>query len=184
MSDLDTVETERMVAERLRPHHHRELSVLLGDPRVAPTLWPGEAPPGEGQLLHILSDKLEHWDRYGFGLWLLRDRATGVMVGRGGLQNTIVGKSGEVEAGWAIVPERWGQGLATELAGACTHVAFDKLELAEVIAMAIPTNVASRRVMEKARFVYERDLLYKGLGHVLYRARAAPPRVGLRSQPS
>jgi len=71
VTDLDTVETERMVAERMRPRQQRELSVLLRDPRVARTLWPGEAPPSEGQLLHILAEKLDHWERYGFGLWLL-----------------------------------------------------------------------------------------------------------------
>ena len=52
-------------------------------------------------------------------MWLLRDRSTGEMVGRGGLQHTFVAGLDEVEAGWAIVPERWGEGLATELAHAC-----------------------------------------------------------------
>jgi [ribosomal protein S5]-alanine N-acetyltransferase len=170
VSEFDTVETERMVAERLRPGHHDELVRLLGDPRVARTLWPGEPPPSEAQLHYILSDKLDHWDRYGFGLWLLRDRATGAVVGRGGLQHTVVSRDGEVEAGWAIAPERWGEGLATELAGACTAVAFGRLELAELIAMALPTNLASRRVMEKSGFAYERDVVYRGIAHVLYRA--------------
>jgi RimJ/RimL family protein N-acetyltransferase len=174
VSDLDTLETERMVAERMRAEHHDELARLLRDPRVARTLWPGEAPPSEAQLQYILSDKLDHWNRYGFGLWLLRDRATGVMVGRGGLQHTVVGRDGEVEAGWAIAPERWGQGLATELAHACTAVAFGELALAEIIAMALPSNVASRRVMEKSGFEYERDVVYRGIAHVLY--RAARPR--------
>ncbi|MDQ6804726.1 MAG: GNAT family N-acetyltransferase [Actinomycetota bacterium] len=170
MTDLDTLETERMVAERLRPRHHEALAGLLRDPRVARTLWPGEPPPGEAQLHYILSDKLNHWDRYGFGLWLLRDRATGIMVGRGGLQHTVVGRDGEVEAGWAIVPERWGEGLATELAHACTAVGFGKLALEEIIAMALPTNLASRRVMEKAGFAYDRDVKHRGIAHVLYRA--------------
>jgi ribosomal-protein-alanine N-acetyltransferase len=162
-----------MVAERLRASHQDELARLLRDPRVATTLWPGEPPPGEAQLRYILSDKMDHWQRYGFGLWLLRDRATGVMVGRGGLQHTVVGVDGEVEAGWAIVPERWGEGLGTELARACTAVAFGELELEEVIAMALPTNVASRRVMEKSGFAYERDVTHKGIAHVLYRAARA-----------
>lgn len=176
MSDLDTFDTERMVAERLRPRHQHELSVLLRDPRVASTLWPGEPPPSEAQLLHILSHKMDHWERYGYGLWLLRDRATGATVGRGGLQHTVVGGAGEVEAGWAIAPERWGEGLATELAHACTTVAFDTLGLDEVIAMALHSNVASRRVMEKSGFVYEHDATYKGIAHVLY--RASRPRRG------
>ena len=169
VSDVARIETERMVAERLRPSHHDELSVLLGDPRVARTLWPGEEPPSEAQLLHLLADKLDHWERYGFGLWLLRDRVTGATVGRGGLQHTRIGGRQEIEAGWAIAPERWGQGLATELAHASVTVGFDRLELERIVAFTLPTNVASRRVMEKAGFSYEDEVVHHGIDHVLYR---------------
>jgi RimJ/RimL family protein N-acetyltransferase len=169
VTGLDRVETARMVAERLRPQHQDELARLLGDPRVARTLWPGQAPPSEAQLLHSLADKLDHWERYGFGLWLLRDRVTSAVVGRGGLQHTRVAGAGEVEAGWAIAPERWGEGLATELAHASVEAGFGTLGLEHIIALALPTNVASRRVMEKSGFAYERDVVYSGMAHVLYR---------------
>ncbi|HWF26277.1 MAG TPA: GNAT family N-acetyltransferase [Solirubrobacteraceae bacterium] len=168
MSAVDRVETARMIAERLQPQHQDELAPLLGDPRVARTLWPGQDLPSEAQLLHSLADKLDHWERFGFGLWLLRDRVTGAVVGRGGLQHTRVAGAGEVEAGWAIAPARWGEGLATELAHACVAVGFGTLTLDHIIALALPTNVASRRVMEKSGFVYERDVHYCGLAHVLY----------------
>jgi RimJ/RimL family protein N-acetyltransferase len=107
-------------------------------------------------------------------MWLLRDRETGEAVGRGGLQYTYTAGLNDVEAGWAIVPERWGQGLATELAQACVEVAFDQLDLLEIVAFTLPTNLASRRVMEKSGFVYERDIIHVGLPHVLYRRRRPP----------
>jgi ribosomal-protein-alanine N-acetyltransferase len=151
--------------------------VLLRDPRVARTLWPGEGPPSEAQLLHILADKLDHWERYGFGLWLLRDRATGAMVGRGGLQHTVGGRE-EIEAGWAIAPERWGEGLATELAHACTAVAFDQLELEEIVALALPTNVASRRVMEKSGFATSAMSPTRGSRTCSTEAGAVPDQAG------
>ena len=94
-------------------------------------------------------------------------------VGRGGLQYTFTAGLHDVEAGWAIVPERWGQGLATELARACVEVAFEQLGLREIVAFTLPDNIASRRVMEKAGFEYERDIVHVGLAHVLYRRR--PP---------
>jgi ribosomal-protein-alanine N-acetyltransferase len=172
VTGVERIETARMVAERLQPAHQADLYVLLGDPRVARTLWPGPSLPSEAQLLHSLADKLDHWARHGFGLWLLRDRATGAVVGRGGLQHTRVGGQEEVEAGWAIAPDRWGEGLATELAHACTAVAFGELELKEIVAFTRPTNLASRRVMEKSGFAYERDVTYQGLAHVLYRVSA------------
>ena len=102
-------------------------------------------------------------------MWLLRDRETGEMVGRGGLQYTYIADLQEVEAGWAIVPERWGEGLATELAKRASRSGSGRSGCSEIVAFTLPDNVASRRVMEKAGFDYERDIVHVGLPHVLYR---------------
>ncbi len=81
---LDRVQTPRMVAERLSEAHLDDLGALLRDPRVARTLMPTGEPPSEAEVLAGLDAKIRHWDQYGFGLWVLRDRAEGTMVGRGG----------------------------------------------------------------------------------------------------
>jgi len=39
------------------------------------------------------------------------------------------------------------------------------------VAFTLPTNVASRRVMDNAGFQYERDVVHADLPQVLYRAR-------------
>ena len=71
-----------------------------------------------------------------------------------------------------IVPERWRQGLATELARASLDVVFGRLALEEVIAYTQPHNVASRRVMEKTGFRYERGITVDGQPFLLYRQTA------------
>ena len=172
-STIERVETERMILERLRLEHAPEQMRLLLDPRVSATLWARAELPAEADVLDGLRAKVDHWDRHGFGMWLARDRDTGEMVGRGGLQYTYTAGLNDVEAGWAVVPERWGQGLATELAQACVEVGFAQLGLLELVAFTLPGNVASCRVMEKAGFTYERDIVHAGLPHVLYRRRAA-----------
>ena len=42
------------------------------------------------------------------------------------------------------------------------------------VSFTLPDNVASRRVMEKLGFRFERDTPYAGLPHVLYRLRVSP----------
>jgi ribosomal-protein-alanine N-acetyltransferase len=135
-------------------------------------MWPEQTPPTHDEIVHGIRSKVEHWERFGFGLWLLRDRRTGAMIGRGGLQHTFVAGLHEVEVAWAIVPGRWGEGLATELAHASLNAAFHTLALPTVIAFTLPTNIASLRVMEKSGFIYEREIEHAGLAHVLYRATA------------
>lgn len=168
-STPERLETDRMVLERLRAEHAAELFELLRDPRIARTLYASGVPQSDAEMADNLVNKLEHWERYGFGMWLLRDRATHAVVGRGGLQHTFVAGCDEVEAAWAIAPARWGQGLATEMARAAVRVAFDDLGLGEIVAFTLPTNRASRRVMEKSGFVQEREIIHAGLPHVLYR---------------
>jgi RimJ/RimL family protein N-acetyltransferase len=167
---LERVQTHRLVCERLRMDHLPEISPLLRDPRVAEWLWPHGGPTAQ-EVIDGTRQKERHWESYGFGLWLLRDVATREAVGWGGLQWTHVADLDQVEAAWAITPSRWGQGLATELAQASVATAFGPLGLNEIIAFTLPDNIASRRVMEKSGFVYEREIVHALLVHVLYRRR-------------
>ena len=168
-NELDRVETERLVCLRSVPAHLDDLGTLLGDPRVARTLLPHTGPASESEIAANLGAKIDHWDEHGFGFWMLYDRATGAFVGRGGLQHTKATGRDEVEIGWAIVPARWGEGLATELAFASIDAGVATLGLGELVAFTMVGNVASRRVMEKAGFAYEQDTEHVGLPHVLYR---------------
>ncbi len=78
----------------------------------------------------------------------------------------------EVEVAYAVVADRWGQEFATEMAEAAVDVALRILKLTSVVAFTLPSNKASRRVMEKIGFSYEREFVYADLPHVLYRLTA------------
>src|SRR6201985_4006728 len=74
---IDRVETERMILERLRLEHGPEQLRLLLDPRVNATLWPRDQTPTEAEVIDGLAAKVKHWDRHGFGMWLLRGGGAG-----------------------------------------------------------------------------------------------------------
>ncbi|MGH2870761.1 MAG: GNAT family N-acetyltransferase [Solirubrobacteraceae bacterium] len=159
--------------ERIRPQHAAELEPLALDPLVWRTLqYPSEPPPTPADVRRTAARKHAHWESHGFGQWLLRDRSDGLAVGRGGLQYTEATGTWEVEIGWAVLPARWGQGFATELAQTSIQAAFESLGLEDVIAYTQPENLASRRVMDKAGLRYEGDFTHEDMPHVLYRLRA------------
>lgn len=91
------------------------------------------------------------------------------MVARGGLLSTIVEGRQEIELLYAVKAECWGLGYATELALAATEHACTVAQAESVVAFTLPDNQASRRVMQKAGFTYERDITHADLPHVLYR---------------
>lgn len=160
------MQTARMIGEPIGPQHRDELLVILGDPRVGATLGGvASAAVVDDQLTRMAA----HWERHGFGLYAWRDRATGELVARGGPQHVHVGGGDEVEIGWTVTPGRWGEGFATELGVASVAHAFGPLTLPDVVSFTLPDNVASRRVMEKLGFTYERDIVHAALPHVLYR---------------
>ncbi len=166
---IETFRTDRLHAERLREEHAGEIRRMHLDPRVMATLGGLRS---DDETSRYLRDKLDHWDRYGYGIWVFRDRTDGGFVGRGGLRNTRVEGEDEVELSYALAAEYWNRGLATEMAEAIVRLAFERLGLTDVVSLTLPTNLASRCVMEKAGFEYERDAVHAGSLHVLYRISA------------
>jgi RimJ/RimL family protein N-acetyltransferase len=160
------LETPRLIGEPIGREHHAGLLAILGDPRVGATMGGvASAADVEAQIARAAA----HWEEHGFGWYAFRDRESGALVARGGPKTAHVGGLDEVEIGWTVAPERWGEGIATELGAASIEVAFGPLGLVDVVSFTLPENGASRRVMDKLGFAFERDVLYAGLPHVLYR---------------
>jgi RimJ/RimL family protein N-acetyltransferase len=162
----EVLTTARMRGERLGPDHQAVMEPMFADPRVGATMggvWTPE------QVAEHLAIAAAEWERDGFGYWMFFDSASGEPVGRGGLGRTEFDAQPEVEVGWTVTPERWGEGIATELGAATLEVASD-LGLRDIVAFTLPHNAASRRIMEKLGFTYEKTAPYKTFGdHVLYR---------------
>jgi ribosomal-protein-alanine N-acetyltransferase len=115
---------------------------------------PGGQPRPKGRTVVIINSFLDHWQRHGFGLWAAIYRDAAELIGHCGLQ--IVQETGEVEVAYAFGKDYWGRGIASEAAGASLRFGFEELELGHVIALAVPENIGSRRVMEKNGMHYEK----------------------------
>ena len=170
MIEVDGFETARLRAEPIGARHRDGLIALLGDERVGATLGGVAGPAAVDEQIALMA---AHWEREGFGWYAFCDRGGGSLVARGGPHRCHVGGNDEVEIGWAVVPERWGQGIATELGAASLEIAFGPLALPDVVSFTLPDNLASRRVMEKLGFRFERGTVHAGLPHVLYRLRVS-----------
>ena len=166
---VDRFETERLLATRAQPGDAEDLARMHTDPAVMATLGGKVWTRGETQA--FLDRVLHHWDRHGYGVWILRNRGDGAFVGRAGLRRKPIDGFEESELLFACMPAFWAQGLATEAAQGVVQVAFDRLKMPNLVSFTRPDNTASRRVIEKSGFAYERDFIHDGLLHVLYRQR-------------
>ncbi|MBE9205068.1 GNAT family N-acetyltransferase [Nostoc sp. LEGE 06077] len=166
---IETFTTHSLLAERLRFQHLTELNRMHQNQQVMATL--GGVLSDEETRLFIFNN-LHHWQQYGFGLWVFRDKINHQFVGRAGLRNTNVEGSNEVELAYALMAKFWGLGLATEMGEKILKIGFELLNLREVVCFTLTTNLASQRVMEKLGFKYEREFIYANFPHLFYRLKA------------
>ena len=166
MKSLENFSTRRLVAHHLDDEDFDELSLMHSDPAVMATL--GGVRTDE-ETCRFMREKMAHWQAYGFGYWMFRTKITDRFVGRGGIQHIEVGGNDEIEVGYSVVADYWGQGMATEMAAALVAICFEQLDRTDIVCFTLVNNVPSQRVMQKVGFSYERTLNYDEAPHVLYR---------------
>jgi RimJ/RimL family protein N-acetyltransferase len=156
------LETERLVLRRWREDDREAVVDIWADPDVWRAIGPGvmgmrfEAAYAAGRLEH----HLDHWEQYGFGLWLAQERVSGQVAGWvGAAHPTYVPElAGAVEIGWTLRRPFWGLGLASEGATAAVKTVFAHLVLDEVISLINPANARSISVAERLGMSTARDV--------------------------
>ena len=61
----------------------------------------------------------------------------------------------EIEIGWHLARDYWGQGLGAECGYGVMRYGFERLQVDELHAIAYPENIASLRIMQKIGMVHQ-----------------------------
>jgi len=77
-------------------------------------------------------------------------------------------KSGEVELGYLLLKEYWGQGYATECAMALLEWGTDNLPVDRVTGFAPSHHFASLRILEKCGMQYVKTDYYQNIESIFY----------------
>jgi RimJ/RimL family protein N-acetyltransferase len=96
----DDFETPRLAAERLRPAHAEEIARMHRDADQMALLG---GVRDDAQTDAYMQRSLEHWDLRGFGVWVLRDRATDRVAGRVLLRHLPLEHEDAVEVGYSFI---------------------------------------------------------------------------------
>jgi ribosomal-protein-alanine N-acetyltransferase len=160
-----TLETERLV---LRPMEIGDLDAfaeVVRDPytmRFYPQAFDREAARGWIERMQ------ERYERDGFGLLSVIERATGEMIGDCGPAMQQTGHGSFVELGWHIRLDRQGNGFATEAGRACRDEAWSVLDIDRLISIIRPENVPSWSVARALGFRPWRGDVRAGMAHILW----------------
>lgn len=168
IDNIESFETQRMLARRIRVSDFDDVYRLQNDPDVAKTLGGNKT---RDEINTFLENYRIQWERYGYCYWIFFSKDTAEFVGRGGLRHIQIEGSDEIEVGYAVMPKFWGKGFATEMGQTAIRIAFEKLGINKLACFTLPTNKASACVMEKLGFIYEHDFVYANLVHKFYRLK-------------
>jgi len=153
------LDTERLRLRAWQSRDHEPFAAINADRRVReffPALMTREE--SDASIRRFEHSQVQH----GFCFWAAELRETSELIGFVGLERMSFQlpnvSDPAVEIGWRLTPKVWSQGLATEGARAALGHAFTELGIAEVVAITVPSNLASRTVMEKLGMTHdERD---------------------------
>jgi RimJ/RimL family protein N-acetyltransferase len=170
--------TARLLLRPWRGDDLAAFAAMSADPAVMEFLMPLSEP---GACEAWAAGLQAHWRKHGFGRWVVEVPGEAGFAGIVGLVTVPYEAhfTPAVEIAWRLARAYWGRGYATEAARAALDFGFGKLGLAEIVAVTVPANLRSRRVMERLGMTrdpaddYDHPNLAAGplKRHVLYRLR-------------
>lgn len=161
----DTIETARLFLRRFTLDDLDLLDRLGQDPRVMEFLGGVKDRAATETMLRVRI--LDYYDQHpGLGIWATMERASNRCVGFHVL-NHIQGEP-DIQVGYALFRDAWGQGYATEMARALLRYGFTMLAVPQIVAITNLGNVASQRVLLKAGMCRKGERL---LAHQAYAAQ-------------
>lgn len=107
-----------------------------------------------GEALDAALERLETYQRdHGHTFWAVERKSDDALLGFCGLKrvNSPGGEHlhGAFDIGWRLREDAWGRGYASEAARASLAIAFDVHEAPYVVAVTVPGNISSQKVMHR-----------------------------------
>ena len=165
------LETERLI---LRPHGLDDFEGMVRlwtNPDVTQFIS-GSRPQTEEEVWQRLLRYRGLWALLGFGFFALTEKPSGRFIGEAGLadfhRDITPSLAGHAEAGWALMPQAWGNGYATEALTAILNW-YETLPNARPVSCIIDLeNEPSNRLAVKLGFHLKSAVQYKGFASNLY----------------
>lgn len=162
------LETARLEFRKYRDEDFNFLYSLLADPEVVRFIGNGQVRSRNGALEFMYWIYRSYRENPELGLRLLIRKEDGAPVGHAGLVKQTIEGIDELEIGYWIAKEYWGQGYAAEAAAALRDYGLEQLGQKRLISLIQPGNTASRKVAERTGMALEKEIQLSGKDVCVY----------------
>jgi len=170
-----TLATERLILRPFREDDTDAYAALLQTPQVRAALHlPDDV--GRYDAWLGLAKWLGQWELRDTGQWALEEKASGAFVGRAGSHFPAREDWPGIEIGWALHPDHWGKGYATEAGAAAVEYTFAHHDVDALYSVILPENTASQAVAKRLGFtLYETRALshFPSMAHGIWKLQRA-----------
>jgi ribosomal-protein-alanine N-acetyltransferase len=149
----EVIETSRLQLCRPTGAETKEFVGLWRDERVRQFL--GGTVPQE-RVGEKIASLQEHWKLYGFGMWVVRERQIGRVLGLCGLHQSHLDAG--IELSYQFFPAYWGRGYATEAVTVSLDYGLRHLGFNCILAVTQAANLRSCRLLKRVGMHHCRDL--------------------------
>lgn len=156
------LETARLVIHTFEPRDAGPWFAMVGEPEFGRFLPPGPARTPMS-FDSVIEGRHAMEREVGYAMWAVDEKATGAFIGQCGIRPVDEGNGPEIDLAYHFRKASWNRGYATEAALAVLAHALGPVGLDSVMAVAMPENIGSWRVMEKAGMRYQGHVDYYGL---------------------
>ena len=156
------LETARLVIRTFEARDVGPWLAMVTDPEVRRFLPAGPAPTLEAAQ-RVIGQRQAMERELGHAMWAVEDRARDTFVGQCGLRPVDEGAGPEIDLAYHYARASWNKGYATEAAIAVIGHGLGSVGLAAIMAVVVPENIGSWRVMEKAGMRYQGLVDYYGM---------------------
>jgi len=146
MNGIPTLLTPRLTLRALRADDLDAFAAMQANPEVMKTLGTGMT-RSRAETWDAMARMLGQWALRGYGMFAIADSTTGRFMGRAGILHPYDWE--EPELAYGLDQPFWGRGYATEAAVILHRWAFLQMHLTSLVSYVMPSNTASRRVLEK-----------------------------------
>jgi len=141
-----TLLTPRLTLRGLRAEDLDAFTAMHANPEVMKTLGTGVT-RSRAETWDIMARMLGQWALRDYGMFAIIDNKTGRFMGRAGILHPYEWE--EPELAYGLDQPFWGRGYATEAATILHRWAFLQKQLTSLVSYVMPSNTASRNVLEK-----------------------------------
>ena len=135
---------------------------LLSDPEMIRYIGKGQTRDKNGALEFLYWIYRSYKENPQGGLLLLVRKEDGRRIGHAGLVAQNIEGADELEVGYWVAKDFWGQGYAKEAAEALRDYGLQQLGRKRLISLIQPDNQASRKVAEHIGMTVEKEIVLSG----------------------